>query len=114
MADPVRHAAYLETRRIQYRIQRMKEGQDVRAARARIPAKEQQMRIPREPLTRFLSGVIVGQGVNLGEMSAATGIHRDQLRGILNRKYDTVAIATVDKCLTVFNGPPLRSLYPDV
>lgn len=114
MDDPVRHAAYLETRRLQYRMQKMREGKDVRTARARVPAKEFQMRIPREPLTKFLLGVKSEQNVNLGEMSAATGIHRDQLRGILNRKYDRVAISTVDKCLTVFDGPPLRSLYPEL
>lgn len=58
MADPVKHARHLETRRIEHRLSREKRGgsiEDVRKARARTPAREPRRRqLPVAPLLPFL------------------------------------------------------------
>lgn len=114
MSDPERHAAYLESRRLQYRMQKERQGKTVRTVRARKPAKELQMRVPVEPLQSFLVALSKEHGLSHTEIGRATGIHSDQIRHIMKAKYQRVVISTVDKCLTTYDGPPLRSLYPDV
>lgn len=113
-SDPERHAAYLEVRRINYRLRKEAEGIEVRRVRPRVPAKDKQMRVPVEPLQSFLVDLSKERGLSHGDIGRATGVHPDQIRHILKAKYKRVVISTVDKCLTTYGGPPLRSLYPDL
>lgn len=113
MADPKRHQEFLESRRIQYRLRKEREGLPPVKRNVEIELKhDPRMLVPAEPFVRWLAGTL--KTTTYRDMGHATGVHEDKLRQIARGRYEMVQLATVDRVVTKLEGPPLRSLYPDL
>jgi hypothetical protein len=115
-ADPVLHQEYLENKRIKYRMQKEKLGETLtREGRSykvnRRP--EPKVTVPVEPIHGWLYPKVKNGSVNLTQLANAIGLDRSKMDQIMQKRYNTVLVSTVDKILVHLNGPPLRSLYPD-
>lgn len=110
--DPKRHAAYLETRRINYRMKAMQAGRPIRVGGARKPAKELKTTVPYKPFADWLE--LQHETMTYRDMAKVTGVHESKLQQVSKGKYPRVELKTVDTCLTILGGPPHQSLYPDV
>ena len=111
MADPVRHAAFLENRRLQYHLRKETKGQPAARYTFHKDVPEPYMLVDAAPLKSY----VYRRELSQGEIARAVGIDEAGIRRILDRTRPTrVSLFTVDKVLTAFDGPPYQSLYPDV
>lgn len=113
-ADPERHLAHLESRRMGYRLRKMQEGIQPRNSTISNHPRDPQVRVPSAPLAEFLQSVRREYDITIKEMGITAGMNPDKLRHIMNGQYENVQLSTVDKCVTYFNGPPLQVMYPDL
>lgn len=114
--DPVRYQAYIENRRINYRLKREREtGQLERVSKghAHSFAERRRSRVNTKPFADWFRVVLKEKGISPADVARLVGIDPSGLAKIAYGDYRTMDISIADKVLTLLSGPPLRSLYPD-
>jgi hypothetical protein len=113
MADPVKHQAFLESRRIAYRLRNEQQGKPMAARQYALGFRQTKVIVDGEPLRDFLRPLVKGGKVRISAIARDVGLSERRIRAVLNGEYKTIDIATADRILHALKGPPLRSLYPD-
>lgn len=113
-ADPVKHQEFLESRRIQYRLRREKQGEALEVSK-KFPLRfaERETRVPVGPFRTWLLLVVKEREMTIAQVARAAGLDSSGLERIAYGEYKVTTLVTVDKVITAMSGPPLRSLYPD-
>lgn len=113
MSDPARHAAYLETRRIGYRLRAEKEGREITRKVSVSMAREMEQVIPVGPLLEILDVHMLEQGYDNKSLARAAGVDDSSLSKIRSGKKDGIYKSVAD-ALCVALDVPLKLVYPEL